>query len=177
VAVKVTAVGVDTVSAVTLNAVEVPPAEIVTVDGTLAAAEDELRVIVAPGPGAGAVRATLQIDAPGGVTETGLHEKPFRPGVWMIVTVPLLLDAGSAAATESDAATFENWTADDVFLVELDNVKDMLATTPFEIVVVFMPHKTQFEIPGMSLLQETDLFAVIAIGPAPTPMEEKSTGE
>ena len=66
--------------AVALKVVEVAPVGTVTVGGTLAAAEDELSVTVAPGASAGADSATRQLDAAGGVTETGMHAKPFKWG-------------------------------------------------------------------------------------------------
>src|SRR5579864_4618933 len=159
-AVKVTGVATDTLPGVTLNVAEVAPCGIVIVVGKFAAAEDEFSVIVAPEAGAGAVSATRQLEALGGVIETGLHEKPFKPNVCWMVTIPPLLDAGKEDPTASDATAFESRTADDVFVVDLDKVKDTLATTPFEIEVLLKPHSTQWEAPG-TLLQKADLLAAI----------------
>ena len=90
----------------TLNVVEVAPAGTVTVGGTLAATEDELSITLAPDANAGAVRATLQFEMPGGVTKTGVQEKALSPGDCWIVTFPPLPDADKAAADGSAAATF-----------------------------------------------------------------------
>ena len=75
------------------------------------------------------------------------------------------------------APALESWITDEVFVVALDNPKDTLAMTPFGTVVAFKPHSTQLEMPGTLLSQETDLFAAIAMGAAPTAIEEKSAGE
>src|SRR5260370_36848436 len=72
-AVKVSGVGTDTVGAVMLNGLAVVPGGIVRVDGKFAPAGDELRVIVAPEAGAGAVSATRQLDEPCEVIVAGLH--------------------------------------------------------------------------------------------------------
>jgi hypothetical protein len=61
-------------------------------------------------------------------------------------------------------------------VVDGDSVRDTVATIPFEIAEEFRPHRTQFEMPG-TLLQETNLLAAVAIGPAATLANEKSTGE
>jgi hypothetical protein len=175
-AVRVTGVGADTLPAVTLKAVEVAPGGIVTVGGMIAAGEDELSMMVAPGANAGAVSATWQLEAPGGVIKTGVHVKPFKAGVCVMVTVPPVPDVAKEAPDASAAAPSENWTADDVLVVELDKVRETFATTPFEIGVAFRSHRTQCEVPGM-LLQENDLLAPVATGPAVTLADEKSAGE
>jgi hypothetical protein len=175
-AVKVTGVGADTLPAVTLNTVEVAPGGIVTVGGMIAAGEDERSMIVAPGANAGAVSATWQLEALGGVIKIGVHVNPFKAGVCMMVTIPALAEVANDAAIGSAALASENWTADDVLVVELDKVRETFATTPFEIGVAFRPHRTQCEVPGM-LLQEIDLLAVVATGPAVTLADEKSAGE
>ena len=94
----------------------------------------------------------------------------------MVTTVPFP-SAGKEPPAPSAAPVMENCTVEDVFEVELDSVNDTLATTPFEMGVAFRPHSTQFDTPGRLLLQETDLFAAIAMDAAPTFTEEKSVGE
>lgn len=160
-----------------MKVVEVAPVGTVTVGGTLAAAEVELIVTVVPGASAGADSATRQLDAAGGVNETGVHVKPFKWGCCWIITAVPLPSADKEAPAPLAAPALENWIAEDVFVVVLDNPKDTLAITPFGTVVAFKPHSTQFEMPGTLLSQETDLFAAIAMGAAPTAIEEKSAGE
>jgi hypothetical protein len=54
--------------------------------------EDEVRAMVAPPLEGAKVRATVQIDAAGGTINVELQENPFKLGVGVIVTVPLLED-------------------------------------------------------------------------------------
>lgn len=176
-AVKVTGVAVDTVWLVTLNGMEVAPGGTVTADGTTAAVEDELSAMVAPDPDAGAVSATVQVETPGGVTDTGLQVKPFKPPVCGIVTVAPLPEADKDAAAGSVAPVFGSWITEAVLLVEGDTVRDTVATTPLEIAEEFRPHRTQLDTPGTLLLQETNLPAALADGPAATLADEKSIGE
>lgn len=78
-AVNVTAVGLVTVPPLSVNVVELAPCAIVTLEGIVATAGDELSVIVAPALGAAPVRATVHVAAAGGVIDNGLQENPFSP--------------------------------------------------------------------------------------------------
>ena len=175
-AVRVTGVCTGTDWKKTLNAVDVAPAGIVTVGGTVAEPADEAKAIVAPEAGAGAVNATLHVDPAGGVTDIGRQVKPFKPGGCWIVTRAPLLEVNNDVPVESAASGFESWTAEAVFVVEGDTVRDTVATTPLEIAKEFRPQRTQCEAPGRRL-QLIDLKAPTAIGPALTLADEKSTCE
>jgi hypothetical protein len=87
----VTGVGELTVPAVTANVADVWPWGIVTFPGALAPAGDELIPIVAPPLSADDVSDTEQVEPADGDIEVGLHERPFRAGVWDIVTFPPLV--------------------------------------------------------------------------------------
>lgn len=87
-----------------------------------------------------------------------------------------LLEVNNDVPVESAASGFESWTAEAVFVVEGDTVRDTVATTPLEIAKEFRPQRTQCEAPGRRL-QLIDLKAPTAIGPALTLADEKSTCE
>ena len=159
-----------------MNVVEVAPVGIVTVVGTFAARDDELIATLAPGDTAGAVSATVHVDAAGAVRVTGMQEKPFKAGVCWMVTVPPLPDTVKEDPAGSAAEVLGSWTAVELLVVDDDSVKETLATTPLEIVVEFRPHRTQLNTPEPPL-QETDLFAALAAGPTATLANEKSTEE
>lgn len=55
-------------------------------------------------------------------------------------------------------------------------VRATVATTPFEMVVEFMPQRTQVGLPAV-VLQEIDLPAAVAAAPAVTVIAEKSVVE
>jgi hypothetical protein len=96
-----------TLPAVTEKVVEVEPWRIVTVDGIVTSAGDELRSIVAPPLFGAVVSATVHVDPTAGLTATGLHEKPLRPGT--IVTTPPLLEIGRVVAPVPAAISLINW--------------------------------------------------------------------
>jgi hypothetical protein len=171
-AVKVTAVGVVTDPALTVNIAEVEPCGIVTLDGSLVPAGDELRVMIAPPLGAADDKATMQLAVDGGMRDTELHENPSRP-TGTIVTVPPVVEIGSDDPVASDASLFVSCTDDDVSVVVLDTVSDTVATTPLSI-GASRPESTQIAEPAL-LLQDSDLPA--AAGPAATVADEKSTVE
>ncbi len=174
-AVKLTKVELNTVPALTVNVVEVAPWGIVTLDGTLALAGDELRAMVAPPLGAGDDMVTVQVAVASGMSNTELHENPLRSS-GRIVTVPPLVDIGSdAEPVMSEAIAFcESCIDEDVSLVALDNARDTVATTPVEIGVELSQYSTQVAEPA-PFLQVRDLFA--AAGPAATVADEKSAVE
>jgi hypothetical protein len=100
-AVKVTAVGLVTVAAPTVNVVEVAPCATVTLHGK-APEGDELRVTVVPPLGAAEVNATLHVAVDGGVSDTELHENPFKLK-GKIVTVPFVVDIATKEPVASNA--------------------------------------------------------------------------
>lgn len=57
----------------------------------------------------------------------------------------------------------------------MDSVKDIVASTPLEMADVFSPQTMQVVVPT-PLLQESDLFAPVAAGPADAVAELKSVG-
>ena len=60
--------------------------------------------------------------------------------------------------------------------MERDRVNVTVATTPLDICVEFIPHRTQVERP-LPALHETDLLAAVAAPPAAMLIAEKSAGE
>ena len=60
--------------------------------------------------------------------------------------------------------------------MEAETVINTVATTPFEIGVVFTPHTTQVMSPAVPL-QDTVLLAAVDLGPAATTTDEKSLVE
>ena len=64
--------------------------------GTFAAAGDELSAIVVPPLGACDVSETEQVEPEDGLIEFGLQIRPFKPGVWTIVTVPPVAEVAMA---------------------------------------------------------------------------------
>ena len=139
----------------------------------LATAEDELNATVAPPLGAATVNATVQDDPPGGVTDIGLHEKPFKPDGCRIVTVPSLVKVDKDVPVESADPAFASWSNEELSVVVFETVKDTVATTPSEMVVGLRPQITHLATPA-NLLQESDLFEAVATGPNATAADEKS---
>jgi len=73
-----------------------------------------------------------------------------------MVTVAPLIEIGMAERSgtveaEETAYPLESWIAGDVSVVEGEMVKANVATTPSDIVLELMPHRTQVEVPGVSL--------------------------
>jgi hypothetical protein len=174
-AVRVTGVFVVTVPPLTANVVAMAPCGMVTLDGSVASAGDELRAMVAPPLGAADVMATLQVAIDGGVMDTALQENPFRLS-GKIVTVPPVVEIGTDDPTALAASLLMSCSDDELSVVELDNASRTEATTPPAIGVALGPDSTQVSEPGL-LLQETDLFAVAAAGPAAIVADEKSRVE
>jgi len=135
--------------------------------------EDELNSTVAPPLGAATVNATVQDDPAGGVTDIGLHEKPFNPDGCRIVTVPSLVKVDKDVPVESADPAFASWSNEEISVVVFETVKDTVATTPSEMAVGFRPQTTHLATPA-KLLQESDLFAAVATGPNATEADEKS---
>lgn len=162
-----------TVPAVATNVPDVAPCPIVSVEGTLAPA-DEPNAIVAPPLNAAEVRLTVQVDPPDGVMERGLHERLFNLGAWRMVTVPPDNDAVSGAPVGLAIIPFCSCTEEDVLVVEADNSKVMEASVPLGTVESLMPHIRHVAAPGV-FVHESDLLA--AAGPAATLAEEKSAVE
>ena len=156
------------------NVVDVAPCGTVMVEGTVATAGDALSEMVAPPLRAADVRATVQVDPADGVTDIGLHEKPFNFGVWTIVTLPPLVEVEIFVPTASTAMPLVSWTDEDVSGVEPERVKAAVATMSFEIAVVLRPHSMQVAVPT-PLVHESDLFA--SAGPGAKLADEKSAVE
>jgi hypothetical protein len=147
-----------TLFAVTENVIDVAPCGTVTAEGRLTSAGEELTLTVAPPLPAAEVRATVQVDAVEGVIDTGLHEKPFSPGVCTMVTVPPLADANIAPADGFAAAGAKILTGDEVFEVEAETFKETVATTPLGIVPELRPERMHCMLP-VRFSQKTDLLA------------------
>jgi len=105
---NVTVVGAATTPAVTGNVVEVEPCATVTVVCIVTSVGDALRSIVVPPLPASAVNATVHVVPADGLTDVEAQEKPFNTGVWMIVTVPLLVEVESAVPCEDAANPLES---------------------------------------------------------------------
>jgi hypothetical protein len=139
----------------------------------LAPAGFELRAMVAPPLGAADVKATVQVVVAGGVSDTALHENPFRAS-WVIVTVPPVVDIDSDEPVPSEAPLLlVNCSDEDVFFVVLDTVSETVATTPLAMGVELSPISTQVVEP-VPLLQKRDLFVS---EPTAKVAAEKSTVE
>jgi hypothetical protein len=63
-----------------------------------------------------------------------------------------------------------------VSVVEVETVREMVATTPLGIVASFKPDNTHLETPEL-VAHVTDLFAAVATGPAAIVIDEKSAVE
>lgn len=157
-AVKVTGVGVATLPAATGNVVEVEPCGTVTVDCIVTSEGAELRLIVVPPFPAARVNCTVQVVPAEGLIDVALQEKPFKLGVWRIVTVPLPVEVESAVAVVLADIPFVSWTTEEASLVDADTVKLTVATTPEAIGVSFRPHSMHVAVP-VPYWQEIDLFA------------------
>ena len=135
--------------AATQSPADVEPDGIVTVAGRVAAAvfelESDIRAPLAP---AGAVRVILQFDPLGEVNTVELHQKPLKPGVCPMVTVPPLVLVGRGVPEVSLLAPLVSWTDEDRLVVDPDNVRYKTATTPLEIAEEVRPRSTQVDIPG-----------------------------
>jgi hypothetical protein len=93
-----------------------------------------------------------------------------------IITTPPLVEVRMALLSGATAKSFVR-TRDEVVLeVELESVKATVARTPSGITVEFRPQATHVEVPA-PLVQETDLLAAMAAGPAATFAEVKSDVE
>jgi hypothetical protein len=176
-AVSVTGVGALTTPATTGKVPEPAPCGIVSVDGTLAAAgEDDARPIVTPPLPARPVKVTEQVEPDGAANDIGLHESPLRAGDCTIVNEAPVADAGIEFPSESAASVVTTSTADEVLVVEFASCTDTVATIPSEIGVEFIPQMTHFGTPPV-VLQESDLPAAAAAGPAATTADEISPAE
>ena len=149
-AVKVTAVGLATVPALSVNVVDVAPCAIVTLDGILTTAGDALSATTTPPLGAANVRATVHVAVAGGVMVNGLQENPFSPS-GIIVTVPPVVDTVIDEPEGFDASLLANCSDDDVSVVKLDTPKDTVATTPLPMGVASGPESTHVIEPAVVL--------------------------
>jgi hypothetical protein len=175
-AVRVTEVGVVTLPAVTENVAEAEPWGTVTLDGMVTSEGDELRLMIVPPLPADELRSTVQVEPAAGLNVIGMHEKPSSVTFGTIVTIPPLLAMGRFEAPAPTAMSLMNWIWEDVFLVEVETVKETVATTPLGIGVAFNPETMQREVPAL-LAQVTDLPAPVATGPAAIVAAEKSAVE
>jgi hypothetical protein len=119
--------------------------------------------------------ATLQVADAGATSVTGLQVNPFNAGGLMPMLAPTL-DVGTEVPAKSAAAPLASCTADDVAVVEVETVRETVATTPFEIGVSFRPYKMHVSVPG-ALVQVMLLFALAPAVPSWTLIDEKSTVE
>ena len=165
-----------TVVVVTLKPALVASAGIVNDAGTAAFALLDLKLTAIPPEGAVELRVTVQLDAAGGSTDTGLQEIPVRLGPCRMVTVPPAVEVEMAVPSGAAATPLRSWMEEDTFDVDPESVRVTAATTPFAIAVEFNPHTTHVELPT-ALLHESDLPAAVATGPAATLMKEKSVLE
>lgn len=74
---------------------------------------------------------------------------------------------GIVEPVDETAPLLKNCTSDEVSVVELEIVKAIVATTPFAIVLVFIPDTTQVETPDV-LLQLIDFPAAVVAAPVET---------
>ena len=142
-----------TVPAVTENVFEIEPWGMVTLAGTVAAAEEALTAITAPPLGAADVSETVQVDPAEGVIVAGLQERPASADACKIVTVPLLVVVGMAAPEESAETPFVNCTVEDASVVDAASVRVTLATMLLGMLDELRPHTKQVAVPE-PLLQE-----------------------
>jgi hypothetical protein len=127
---------------------------------------------VAPPLGAADVKATVQVAVAGGVSETALHENPFKASCG-IVTVPPEVDIDTDEPVPSDAPLLVNCSDDELFFVVVDIANVTVPTTPVVIGIVLFPISTQVVEPAV-LLQYRDLFVS---EPTANVAAEKSTVE
>ena len=100
-AVSVTNVADAIVAALAVKVAEVDPCGIVTEEGMIAPAGDELNVTVEPPLGAALVSAIVQVDVVGGAIEMGLQENPFKLGCRMVTVPPFVVRASEAAVVSA----------------------------------------------------------------------------
>jgi hypothetical protein len=95
-----------------------------------------------------------------------------------VTTEPVVDVATEVLVGKADEADrpFDKLTAEEVFLVEPAIFIDTVARTPLEIAFAFRPQTTHLALPAV-LLQEIDLWAVVATAPAATVTVEKSVVE
>ena len=159
-------------AAVAENVPWVDPAGMVMDGETFAPAGDDPSVIVAPAFGAGAVRATLQMEPMDALIETGLHEKPFKLAA--ILTEPPVAIVAMGSPPVSAAIPLVSCRGEGLLGVEADKVSVREASAPFGITVSLRPHTKQVVAPGL-LLHDNDILA--AAGPDVQTADEKSVVE
>jgi hypothetical protein len=163
-----------TLLAVAVNVAELAPAGTVTDGGVvrLALLLDSATLAVA---GAAPVRVTVHDEEPGAVMETGAHETPLSAAEdAMAVIVPPFPVIGSAEPSAKAPSVLITPT---FVLVSVDEAANVtVATTPFEIAVVFIPHTTQRYVPE-PLAQDRDFPAAVSALPAAMFTTERSEGE
>ncbi len=121
------------------------------------------------------VSATLQVADAGATSVTGLQVNPFNAGGLMPMLAPAV-EVVTEVPAKSAAAPLASCTGDDVAVVELDTVRETVATTPFEIAMSFNPYMTHVSVPG-ALLHVIPLFELAPAVPSWTLMDEKSAVE
>ena len=169
-----TGVAEPTVPAVTEKVADVWPCATVTEAGTFAPAGDELRLTVAPPLAAAVVSETEQVEPVDGLMFIGLQVRPFKAGVWTMVTVLPLAEVAMADPIVSADIPAVTTTDEEVSVVVDESVKVTAPTTPLGITELFRPHTRQVIVPGL-LLQERVLPE--SAGPAAKVAEEKSDVE
>jgi len=94
-----------------------------------------------------------------------------------MVTVPATPVVAMLPALGPLERLFVIWTDEDGLEVAGETISEIVARLPLPIGVVFSPQTIHESIPGPTLLQESDLLALVAMAPAVTVAVEKSVGE
>lgn len=147
----------------TENVTDVEPCGTVTDEGTIAAAGDAPRLIVAPAVGAGAEKEIVQLVPADGSIVIGLQEKPFKLGPWSIVTDAPDADIAMGWPVASDVVPLVSCRAEEVLAVEVAIDNETEASTPLEITASLRPQTKHVIAPGL-LLQFRDMFAAASPG-------------
>ena len=167
-----------TAAALALNCAVTAPRPIATEPGMLKAEllPETPRLTLNPPPGAGADDVTLHSAVPGVVSGFGEQASAVKDTGGVMVTVPAPPVIASVLPAASVAEGLAIWTAEEVSAVVDETVNVIVAITPVPIEFSFRPKSRQLidPVPG---LQEIDLPAELAAGPAATLMEVKSPVE
>jgi hypothetical protein len=166
-----------TVKAFTVNPAVVDPAATVTDDGTVTLAAPPAPVVTVSAPvGAGADTVTVHEAEPGVVVVAGVQASEVTVNGGLILTCPPVAVTLRGLALAVDPILLVIWIADEVFTVVGETVNVAVATTPLAMVVTLKPDNKQVYDPDPAL-QDMDLPAATAAGPAATLTDVKSVAE
>jgi hypothetical protein len=136
----------ETVAVVALKVAEAAPAETVTDAGTVRVELVSIRVTIAPPVGAGPFRLTVQVEAPKGFRVAGRQDREATVGkAPTTVTVPPVAKSTLPFPAGEDAELLPIPIA--VVVRAAPMVRFTTATTPFEMMPVFMAQATQVYVP------------------------------